>query len=151
MDARYSQSIYYNVRLTARYCKAFIVQALEKMNVDITMDEVFTLDILRCDGPMCQRDLAKQLFKDRSNTGKIAQALQEKGLISINAMQRNNRLVKLLSLTDKGKNFLENLSEKSAYYLNIVTKIISEEEYETLQSILNKIRTNLSSIVETQI
>ena len=151
MQVSYSKSIYYNVRLTSRYLKAFIAQILSKLNTGISADEVFTLDILKCDGSMCQRDLAKLLFKDRANTGKIAQSLEEKGLIQINSEQKNNRFVKNLSLTEKGIKFLNELNEKSMPILNKISEKFSEEEYEILIKSLTKIINEIKPVLETQI
>ena len=36
MDVTYSKSIYYNVRLTSRYIKAFISQILEQFNFGLS-------------------------------------------------------------------------------------------------------------------
>ena len=84
MEKSYIESIYYQIRLTARYLKMCSMQIFEKINAEITFDEFIALEILRQEGVMCHRDLAKLLLKDRANTGKIAQSLEKKGLISIN-------------------------------------------------------------------
>ena len=151
MLVNYSKSIYYNVRLTSRYLKAFISQCLEKLCKGISSDEIFTLDILKCNGSMCQRDLAKLLFKDRANTGKIAQSLQAKGLIFIKADQKNNRLIKNLSITDKGLEFLNDLTEKSMPILNKISEKFTEEEYNILYNSLNKIINEIKPVLEKQI
>lgn len=151
MDVSYSKSIYYNVRLTSRYIKAFIAQILEHLNLGLTTDELFTLDILRCDGPMCQRDLAKLLFKDRANTGKIAQCLEEKGLIKITVEQKVKRLVKNLSLTKKGKELLQHITKVNQPVLDKISEKFSKDEYLTLINILTKIITEIKPILKTQI
>lgn len=151
MHISYSESIYYSIRLTSRYFKAFIEQFLDRIEANITSDEIFTLDILKCNGVMCQRDLAKLLFKDRANTGKIAQSLQEKGYINIKIEEKNNRLVKNLLLTKKGEDLLKNLEEKSIPILNELTNHVSLEEYKYLQNTLSKIRQNIKEIITTQI
>ena len=151
METSYSKSIYYNVRLTSRYIKAFIAQILETFDLGISSDELFTLDILKCDGPMCQRDLAKLLFKDRANAGKIAKSLEEKGLISIDIDQKVRRLVKKLSITQKGKDLLKKLEQKSQAIHEKISEKFSQEEYEKLISILNKITNEIRPVLKTQI
>lgn len=151
MDVSYSKSVYYNVNLTSRYIKAFIAQVLEKFNIEITTDELFTLDILKYDGSMCQRDLAKLLFKDRANTGKIAQSLEKKGLISINIDKKVKRTVKKLSLTEKGYDLLNNLTKVSQPVLDTISKKFSDKEYENLINILNKIINEIKPVLKTQI
>ena len=151
MDVTYSKSIYYNVRLTSRYIKAFISQILEQFNFGLSSDEIFTLDILKCDGPMCQRDLAKLLFKDRANTGKIARNLEDKGLIKINIEQKVKRPVKNLSLTKKGYELLKKLKEISAPVHEKISQKFSEEEYNTLVNLLTKIVSEIKPVLKTQI
>ncbi|MBQ7449845.1 MarR family transcriptional regulator [bacterium] len=151
MDVSYSKSIYYNVRLTSRYIKAFIAQILEDFGLEISSDELFTLDILKCEGSMCQRDLAKLLFKDRANTGKIAQSLEKKGLITISVDQKIKRLVKKLSITKKGKDLLSELTKKSRTLTNKISEKFSEKEYENLITILHKIVNEIKPVLKTQI
>ena len=151
MDVSYSKSIYYNIRLTSRYIKAYIAQILERFDLGISSDEIFTLDILKCDGPMCQRDLAKLLLKDRANTGKIARSLEEKGLIKINIEQKVKRPVKNLSITKKGLDMLKKLREESAPILDKISQKFSEKEYNTLIDLLTKIVTEIKPVLKTQI
>ena len=151
MTKSYIDSAYYNIRLTSRFIKAFIVQELKKLNVNITPDEVFTLDILKKMGSMSQRDLAKILFRDRANTGKIAAGLKEKGLIEISAEQKNNRLIKQLSLTAKGNEFLNEIVEKSRPVFDKISQQFTEQEEELLRNCLNKLRISLGSVIDSQI
>lgn len=151
MNAGYSKSVYYNIRLTSRYIKAFIAQILEEFNVGISNDELFTLDILRCEGSMCQRDMAKFLFKDRANTGKIAQSLEKKGLITIDIDYKDKRLVKKLTITEEGLDLLNRLNETSKSVLDKITEKFSEEEHTDLINILKKIASEIKPVLKTQI
>ena len=151
MAKSYIDSAYYNIRLTSRFIKAFITQELKKLNANISTDEVFTLDILKEKGAMSQRDLAKILFRDRANTGKIAAGLKEKGLIEISAEQKNNRLIKQLSITKKGYIIINELTEKSKPVFEKMSTQFTQQEEEILRNVLNKLRTSLGSVIESQI
>ena len=151
MTKSYTDSAYYSISLTSRFLKVFIVQMLDKLEAGISADEVFALDILKNNKGICQRDLAKMLFKDRANTGKIASALKDKGLIEISAEQKNNRLIKQLSLTDKGHAFLNNLLEKSKPLFDKISHQFTKEEDELLRNMLLKLRTGLEAVIESQI
>lgn len=151
MAKSYIDSAYYSIRLTSRFIKAFMAQALDKLKIGVTTDEVFTLDILNHNGAMSQRDLAKILFRDRSNTGKIASSLKDKGLININAEQKNNRLIKELSITDEGIKLLNTLLEKSKPIFDKISQQFTKEEEKLLISMLSDLRTSLGSIIESQI
>lgn len=151
MSKSYIDSAYYNIRLTSRFIKAFMQQTLEKLNVELSADEVYALDILKHKGAMSQRDLAKMLFRDRANTGKLASSLKDKGLIDISAEQKNNRLIKQLSLTKEGLLVLNDITEKGKPIMDKITKQFSEEENELLRNMLIKLRTSIGSIIESQI
>lgn len=151
MPKSYTNSAYYSIRLTSRFLKVFISQLLEKLRAEISTDEIFALDILKNNGAMSQRDLAKLLFKDRANTGKIATSLKNKGLIDISAEQKNNRLIKQLSLTEKGIELLNSLWEKSKPVFEKISHQFTKEEDELLQNMLSKLRKGLSSVIESQI
>lgn len=151
MPKSYTNSAYYSIRLTSRFLKVFTSQLLEKLKAGISPDEVFVLDILKNKGEMSQRDLAKLLFKDRANTGKIAMSLKNKGLIDISAEQKNNRLIKQLSLTKNGIELLNSLWEKSKPVFDKISRQFTKEEDELLQNMLLKLRTGLSSVIESQI
>ena len=149
MTKSYTDSAYYSISLTSRFLKVFIVQMLDKLEAGISADEVFALDILKNNKGICQRDLAKMLFK--ANTGKLAATLRDKGLIDISAEQKNNRLIKQLSLTDKGHAFLNNLLEKSKPLFDKISHQFTKEEDELLRNMLLKLRTGLEAVIESQI
>ncbi len=151
MAKSYTDSAYYCIRLTSRFLKVFTAQLLGKLNAGISTDEVFALDILKSRGAMSQRDLAKLLFRDRANTGKIAAALKEKGLVEINAEQKNNRLIKQLSLTNTGVELLDSLWKKSKPLFDRISKQFTKDEDKLLRKMLLKLRTSLESVIESQI
>ena len=100
---------------------------------------------------MSRRDLAKLLFRDRANTGKIANSLMKKGLINISSQQKNNRMIKELSLSKQGEDFLNEISQKSQTVFNEINSKFSWEENEKLNDLLLKLRTAVQSIMEIQI
>ena len=62
-EKHYIDSIYYQLELTAKYCKYLGSQLIEKVGMSLSLDEVVTLDTLATNGEMCQRDLAKIILK----------------------------------------------------------------------------------------
>ena len=67
MDRTYTDSLYYHLKLTARYLEVAAKQLFKTIN----LDELITLDLIKKNEGLCQRDLAKILLKDRANTGRI--------------------------------------------------------------------------------
>ena len=64
-----------------------------KLKLNIGVEEYGALDVISCNEGICQRDLAKIILKDRANTGRIVNTLEEKGFITRSADTKNNRLV----------------------------------------------------------
>lgn len=151
MEKTYTNSAYYNIRLTSRMIKLHTLQLLEKINAKISLDEVFTLDILKTNGKMSQRDLAKMLFKDRANTGKLALGLKNKELIDIIIETKKNRITKQLYITEKGEKLLSELWKKSKPFFDKVFVQFSEKEDILLQEMLEKLRNSIKNSLEIQI
>lgn len=64
------------------------------------------LDTISCNKGICQRDLAKLILKDRANTGRILNSLEEKGFIKRYKTQRIIDLSKRWSYSGNGKELL---------------------------------------------
>ena len=47
--------------------------------------------------------MAKLILKDRANTGKLLDTLEAKGLVKRELTVKNNRPVKIVSITENGK------------------------------------------------
>ena len=90
----YTDSIYYQLEQTAKYCKYLGMQIFQKLDLPISLDEFVILDILIDNEEICQRDLAKLILKDRPCTGRLLNSLEEKGFIERFDDTKNNRLVK---------------------------------------------------------
>ena len=151
MEIDYLESTYYQIRLTAKYLKLFIQQMFNKLNLDISLDEFITLEILKKDSKICQRDLAKLLLKDRANTGRICNSLQEKKYINILVESKKNRPVKNLVLTQTGEKYLQELSQKLKPLFSELMKYYDKEEEQRMQAMLKQYREIITKIIDIQI
>ena len=151
MQTSYVNSTYHQLNLTARYLKKFCTQIFEKIGAEISLDEFIVLDILKNLGSMCQRDLAKQILKDRANTGRICNELCAKKYIEIKIEEKNNRPIKNCVLTRNGKKYFDKLSQKVRPIFEEIMQYFDEEEEKKLQYALIKCREILQKIVEIQI
>ena len=111
MRKSYTESFYYHIGLTARYLKILASQIFESVHANISFEDFVVLDLLKTEGTMCQRDLAKFLLKDRGNTGRILQNLEKKTYITIKIETKGQRITKMVYLTDKGSEYLEFISD----------------------------------------
>lgn len=150
-ERTYTNSLYYHLRLTARYMKVFGSQLFKSLNLDVDFDEFIVLDLLYQNEGIIQRDLAKLLLKDRANAGRLATSLEKKNLIEIRIEKKSNRLVKMMFLTNLGKKIFQEGIEKLKPKIDEVSKMFNGDEEETLNKLLIDFRTKLSSIMEVRI
>lgn len=147
----YTDSIYYDIELTARIMKLLGAQLFDAMNMEMSPEEHATLDTIHCHPEICQRDLAKLILKDRANTGRILNSLEAKKLILRKVDVKNNRLIKKMTITDEGNKKLEETNAKIKTYLQKVSCKFSSEETDKLQEALRIFRKSLEELLEMNI
>lgn len=147
----YTDSIHYELEQTSRMMKMLTNQLFSKLDISISLDEYITLDTVSVNAGICQRDLAKLILKDRANTGRILNELEQKGFITRFIDTKKNRLVKKLGITENGLKELNDINNKIKKYLSGVTKRIPPEDILRVQAILKEFRLELEKVVETNI
>ena len=100
---RYTDTFYYDLEFTTKFLRLFSVEFFKRLNTNLNQDEYVTIETILCNTGICQRDLAKIILKDRANTGKILNTLEEKGYITRFVDMKNNRLVRKMGVTEEGK------------------------------------------------
>lgn len=148
---RYTDSLYYEMLLTAKYMRIFGTQVFEQENIGVTPEEFSTLDVIYNNPDICQRDLAKLILKDRANTGRLLDSLEDRNFIKRDLVERNNRPVKQISLTPIGKKFLLETGKILEEHFNEVNETISPNEINATCNFLKKMRTILAEMIKTQI
>ena len=138
---------------TAKVLRLLGTQVFEKIGAGIGADEHAALDTISCNPDICQRDLAKLILKDRANTGKIINSLEEKKLIERCIDTKNNRLVKKVKTTQKGE-------ETLAYINNQLEKMFNEQrtnckinlnDIEKVQCLLKRLRLSFEELIDMKI
>ena len=147
----FTDSIFYQMELTAKYCRSLGVQVFTKLNFPITVDEYSAMDVIMLHDGICQRELAKLILKDRANTGRILNTLEEKGYIERFVDTKNKRLVRKMIITDEGKKIFKKASDVLKEHLSSIPKILTDEEKETLKNTMIKLREGLKKEVEMKI
>lgn len=147
----YTESIFYQIQLTARYIKIMGANHIDKIGLDLSSEELLALDIIYLNPGICQRDLAKELLKDRAGTGRVLLSLEAKQLVERFVTTKGKRLVRNMKLTQKGEDYLKLAHEKLIPSIEKLKKIFTEEEVNELKRMLDKLRHTLSLTVETQI
>lgn len=147
----YTDSIFYQFEQTAKYCRFLGVQVFQKLNMSISPDEFYALDVIMMHDNICQRELAKLILKDRPNTGRILDSLEGKGYIERFADTKNNRLVRRMRITDTGRKVTEETSERLREYISNLPKIFSDEDKNKLKELMIRFRKSLEKEVEMKI
>lgn len=147
----FSESVFHDIIKTAIYARVRGSQYFNQLNMGITFEQYIVLDAVASKDDICQRDLSKLILKDRSNTGRILNALEKEGFIGRNIQTKNNRLVKKVYITDKGKAILDEHGKIIKKDLGDIFDCIPETDFDNLRIILKKIRDCLSKETNMQI
>ena len=137
MEIKYENSIIYQIHSSAKHFDKLFDQFFKEINIGVNAAEHLALMIVHDTKNCCQRDLARVMLKDRANTGKLAKSLEEKGLIKIEATIKNNRAVKILTLTTKGEKMVK---DSMHLFEPLKQKIISEYSLEKLKEMTQSLK-----------
>ena len=150
-EIHYTDSIHFELEQTARLMRMLTVQLFIKLEIQLSIDEYAALDTIFCHDGICQRDLAKLILKDRANTGRILNSLEEKGLITRYIDTKNNRLVKKMNITEQGTKELKIITAKFNEYLSGMTQKFRAKEVDAVRDTLRKFRMDLEQLVYVNI
>ncbi len=151
LKTHFTDSIFYEIELTAKYCSMLGAQVFEKFHTGIPVKEFSTLDTILCNPGICQRDLAKLILVDRANTGKILDSLEKKGYIERKLAVKNNRPVKIAELTEAGRKKTEEVTALIRPHMEAVRKKIQNTDLAKVTSLLKELREILKDTIEIQI
>lgn len=151
MKEHFTDTIFYQIELTAKYCKLMGAQVFEQYGTGVTVEEYAVLDTLLVHKELCQRDLAKLILKDRANTGKLLDGLEKKGLITRKLSIKNNRPVKLTEITKLGAEKVEEAASRIRPHYMQVKEQINKSEIARVGDLLKELREVLNNTLKIQI
>ena len=141
MRTRYENSLVYQINSSAKYFEKLFEQFFKEINIGVSATEHLALTTIYDLKECCQRDLARILLKDRANTGKLAKVLEEKGLIKITPNIKNNKPMKILTVTKKGETLIKNS-------LKLIKPLEEEIEKNFNEEKLNEIKDSLINFTQ---
>ena len=144
----FTDTIFYQIELTAKYTKMLGIQLFGKLGIGLTIEEFSTLDTISAHQELCQRDLAKLILKDRANTGKLLDSLESKGLIERELSVKNNRPVKIIKITKAGKDMYEETYAKLEPHHNYVKEKIKNTDLAKMSELLKDLREILEDTID---
>ena len=147
----FTDSIFYSIEQIARYIEINGKEFFAKLTTEVTPEEFRTLDVILCNADICQRDLAKLILRDRVRTGRILDSLEAKGLIKRFSDMKNKRLVKKMVLTELGKKYYSEVTEKLHPYLGKFYEKFTNSQLDELKKLLSLLENAVSSVTNLQI
>ena len=147
----FTDTIFYQVELTARYTKLLGTQLFGKLGVGLTPEEFAALDTISAHDELCQRDIAKLILKDRANTGKLLDSLEQKGFITRELTSKNNRPVKIVKITEQGRNIYNEIYTKLEPHHKIVKEKIVNTDLAKVGELLRDLREILEDTIDIDI
>lgn len=147
----FTDSIFYQIELTARYTKMLGTQLFGRLGIGLTPEEFSALDIISYNEELCQRDLAKMILKDRANTGKLLDSLENKQFITRELTVKNNRPVKIIKITKDGSNIYKATYEKLTPLHKAVEERIENSDLAKVGDLLAELREVLEDTMEIDI
>lgn len=150
-NKHFTDTIFYQIELTSRYTRMLGAQLFGRLGLGLTPEEFSTLDVLSCQDSLCQRDLAKLILKDRANTGKLLDSLENKGFIERTLSVKNNRPVKIIKMTEAGAQKAKETYEKLKPHHIIVEDRIKNSDLERIGELLKDLRDILEESMEIDI
>lgn len=137
-------NIVYLIDQTATYCYTEGIKFFEDLCIGVSLDEYITIDTISLKPGICQNELAKLTLRDRSFTSRILNNLEEKKLIKRAVETKGKRLVKRVYLTKKGEKTISDNQDRLKKSFAEIFKDISDEEFKSLRSTLEKMKDSIS-------
>ena len=138
----YTDTVIYKIDKVIKGIKSDLNKFVSGVDLSITTKQYLVLDTISGNKEICQQDVATILDMDKSNTKRIVEILEKKGLIDRTTGRKNNRLVNYLTLTKSGQQFIDDNVDKVKTYLEETFSVITDEELEFLKYFLTKIQKN---------
>ena len=136
----YIDSFPYEIELTARVCHENARQLIESFTDKVSIDEFTVLDTLIARPGLSQADLARLILKGKAHTGRFLMSLEDKGFIERHIEEKNGKLIKVSSVTPKGKKLYNGVIERLKPAVEKFDSIIPQDQCEMIIQNLKNFR-----------
>ncbi len=141
-DKEIENVILFQVDQTSKASKIYSQRELDKLGIDITIEQWVLLKIIEEKAPLSQKELAEKSLRDPASITRTLHLLEKKQLITREAIP-NNRRQHNLFLTQQGVNFV---NENMTLVRQLRKKSIegfTQNELKTLSKLLLRIQQNM--------
>ncbi len=130
------------------YDFGFLVQkAFRENGLDLSKEQWSVLKRLNVNDGQPQNDLAFITHRDKTSMTILINTMESKNLV-VRKSDENDRRVNRIFLTDHGKEIIQKVQPIMYDLIPAVQESLSEEEIETLITVLKKIKTKIADIAE---
>ena len=143
MNQKIEEVILFQLDQTTKITKQYPQREMEKLGIDITIEQWVLLKIISESEVLSQRELALKSSRDPASITRTLDILQKKEFIKREPIL-NNRRTYNISLTNEGERFVQdNLAFIVAQRKRSV-KGFTNEELKLLSNMLKRIQSNMS-------
>ena len=137
------KTIFYNIERAIKEYRKFSQRNLVMAEKEITVDQGLILNILNDQPNLSQNEIANLLFKDNASMTRMIEGMVKKGMLE-KTMDLTDKRRASLSLTEKGRTVLSNITPIILKNRETALTGISEEEKVLLVQLLQKIVRNVN-------
>jgi len=136
----YTDTLGYLMEQTVIYLKEKGEQVFKELKLEITLEQLITIDTILANPGICQMDLSRLILRERSYTSRILDGLEKRGFVERKISKKNKRLVNELHVTAEAQTFLLQHRETLKRMSEDVYKDISEEEFYAIRNGILKMK-----------
>jgi len=138
-----SRPVGYLLERTTRVIKLKFHKTFKDLGIELTPEQWVVIDILHSNHSMLQKDLADKSFKNAPTISRILDVLSKKKWI-VRIPHETDKRAYQIELTESGKKIYSIIKPEVDHLRQIGWSGLSEEEYETFTSVVDKIFENYS-------
>ena len=132
---------------TYKIVRQDLINRFKENDIDLTPEQWVVVSRLRNDGGMFQTELANHSFRDKPTVSRIIDLLVKKKVVTRTPDKKDGRRF-MISLTKKGEELVDHALPIVQESRDIGWTNLSEQEYDDLVRILDKVFTNYSELKE---
>lgn len=126
---------------TYKVVRQDLINRFKKAHIDLTPEQWIILLKLHKEDALFQTDLAGKSFKDKPTVSRIVDLLVKKGLVKRTQDEVDGRKF-LVTITEQGNDLIKTAMPIVQQSREVGWRDLSEDEYHTLVSILDKVFNN---------
>ena len=140
-------AVYINI-LNCSLIKYF-AKELSRNDINLTPEQYLVMDILWDAETLSQQAIADIIQKDKNSVTKFIDSLEKKGLV-FRSINKKDRRVNDITVTEEGMKLKGRTTEVAIGMMRNVLKDIKEEDLIAFDKVMNQIKGNIESQMESQ-